>query len=326
MVPSRTVAVVQVSGKDCSGQKPQASPDPALGARALAWLAETHRRPEHGLIEAMLRAPIATAATKAVCDLSLLVWCRAREHARPLEEPYRSLGATLLHIVESPEYVTAVLAHPRQVQLYGRTYAAAKALGHDCTRAREAIAEIVESGVPWCVERAPYQQLELVHFLRTIDLAPPNFVVRAIAATTLFTRHPNPARLSPADAYALAHDVFYLTDFGCRPLNLPQATSNAAPDLVRALLTRFLADPDPDPDLITELTIALVCLRPADNRWACHTLRFLGSLQRQDGTIARDHAVRPLAVGSTPYALRTWWFQHYHTVVVAVLLTLLAGN
>jgi len=292
-----------------------------IASRAVAWLSAEHG---HALTRDTLWAPIGDAAVKAVCDISVLLLYRVLLLERPLDECYQPLSSSVMQIVESPLYAQTLRAHPRAVHLYGLPYAAARALGFDSSEARTALAEVIASGAPLQVERPPYQQLSLIHFLESIELSPPGLDAEAIAATALLARQPNPANLLSIDAYAIAHTVFYLTDFGRRPLTGLRQPMETTRDIVQRLLEKFLTDDDSD--LTAELAGAVACLEPRLTTPILGALTRLSKLQRPDGTIARSVVLAPLRAGMSPFARRTWWFQHYHTVVVTALLATLVEN
>jgi hypothetical protein len=287
-----------------------------VGRRAVEWLGLEHSR---ALEDDVFWAPIGDAALKSAYDICLLLWCRAVLLGSPLDDYFQPLSATVLRIVSSPLYVKTLHAHARAVHLYGLPYAAARALGSDNNVARTALTEIVASGAPVFVERRPYEQLALMHFLESVELpAAADLDVAAIAATTLLAQQPNPGKLLPADAYTIAHTVFYLTDFGRRPLGGLRQTAETTCDIVQKLLDRFQSSDDAD--LTAELAVALACLGPLPRPSVFGALDYLRSLQRPDGTISQGRELASLRPGSSFHARQTWWLQQCHTAVVTALL------
>ena len=137
------------------------------------------------------------------------------------------------------------------------------------------------------------------------------------------------AYLDRDDAYSITHTLFYLTDFGNRPLPLPDSEQTRINEIIEALLVHYWRTSYWD--LVGELLINLECLNMGKS--VCYT----GSANAFQQAWLKNGAVPPHPIESKPDHVdptnnekgadedksadeRTKFFwRHYHTTLVGVL-------
>lgn len=265
-----------------------------------------------------------TFARKALAELALLVVYRVKVDPTPLEADYLTALAHIERVFAHRSYREAIARDHRSFLLYAFTYAALKL----CDRATPdddwLIAQALAARLPLIVERIPYRQLDLLHFLHLVGVASHGPSFAAIFPQTLLAGRPNVVEVKDDDAYAITHALFYMTDFGLRPADWAQAFDVAdAADLVAALMRRYLVLGNAD--LTAELVASALCLgvRVApeiDEAW-----RFMRAAQLADGRVAGpagfvDEA-KAEELGGPAYRE---WITSYHTTMVVALAALMA--
>jgi hypothetical protein len=142
---------------------------------------------------------------------------------------------------------------------------------------------------------------------------------RHLIARMWSRRHPEPWLIDQDSAYALTHEIFYVTDFGRAPYLYPSATREYVALCLPAWLEIFHRKSDLD--LFSELLMVCGCLRidPPQDAFA----RVLAPL--------RKHGFLPSPTGGGSLLLRHGMTPHrkaflvnYHTTLVGFMAALLA--
>lgn len=133
----------------------------------------------------------------------------------------------------------------------------------------------------------------------------------------------DPLQITDPDTYVITHVLFYLTDFGRRPLTCDEPERRRFRELVNVLLGRYLATGDLD--LSAEL-LACSPLVGADERLVACAWDRLAAAQRPDGSMPSP-LFRPDALaGLSGERAEAYEFGTcYHTTVATVLAATLAG-
>jgi hypothetical protein len=141
--------------------------------------------------------------------------------------------------------------------------------------------------------------------------------------TTTLARAHCIAYLNRDDAYSITHTIFYLTDFGNRPLPFDDYEKTRIKEIVEALLIHYWRTSYWD--LVGELLINLECLKMTNS--ICYT----GSSNAFQRAWLEDGAVPPHPIESeadsgdatsndkrSDAAVASFW-RHYHTTLVGAL-------
>jgi hypothetical protein len=101
-----------------------------------------------------------------------------------------------------------------------------------------------------------WRRLDLVHAFKKLGLTYPMSGEQVFQLTWLAGHHP-PWTITHASAYGVTHTVFYMTDFGARPHELPLATRSYLVGALPLWLDLYLAEPHFD--LASELVMVDCC-------------------------------------------------------------------
>jgi hypothetical protein len=176
---------------------------------------------------------------------------------------------------------------------------------------------------PAVTETVPYRVLDRQYFLWKFGSLKrePNW--RKLYQTTTLARTRCIAHLNREDAYSVTHTLFYLTDFGNRPLPLDDYEKTRIKEIVEALLIHYWRTSYWD--LVGELLINLECLKMTNS--VCYR-GASNAFQRawlEDGAVP-PHPIESEADSDDPKsndkgpaaAVASFW-RHYHTTLVGAL-------
>jgi hypothetical protein len=183
---------------------------------------------------------------------------------------------------------------------------------------RAAIQRIVDHTNICFVEKTPHRLLELHHIFAMggyINRLP---CPRTLFLTSLLAKRPSILRLSKADAYSITHTIFYLSDFGHKPITVMSASHKRhAYWIVENLLGAYIHLRHWD--LVAELILSHRCLVTSTSdlcELGWHRLRHV---QLTDGSIPAGGCIdrgleAPVATGMVGT-----FDNNYHTALVAIL-------
>jgi hypothetical protein len=301
-------------------------PDPASGAfqalerGAVAWTARNlaYFDPEG------LSPSERTFARKSLAELALLLVYRVKLDPSPLEEDYSTILYHVERVFARRSYREAIARDHRSFLLYAFAYAALKLCGRSTAEYDRLVEQALDSRLPLIVERIPYRQLDLIHFLHLVgeERRAPSFA--DVFPRTLLAGRPNVVELKDDDVYAVTHALFYMTDFGLRRADWADSfdVSDAA-GLVCTLMRRYHSLGNAD--LMAELIASSLCLGVSDSAETDEAWRFLREAQQPDGRIAGPRGfvdeARAEELGGPAYRD---WITSYHTTMVAALAALMA--
>jgi hypothetical protein len=292
----------------------------ALGRRAVAWTARNlaYFDPEG------LSPSERTFARKSLAELALLLVYRVRLDPAPLEEDYRAVLSHIERVFARRSYREAIARDHRAFLLYAFAYAALKLCGRSTPEYDRLVGQALDSGLPLTIERIPYRQLDLIHFLHLVGEGrrAPSFA--DVLPLTLLAGVPNSVELKDDDVYAVTHALFYVTDFGLRAAEWPREFDAADAASLVATLTRRSQSLG-NADLTAELIASALCLGVTASPEMDSAWRFLRDAQQPDGRIAGpagfvDEA-RAEELGGPAYRD---WITSYHTTMVVALAALMS--
>jgi hypothetical protein len=172
-------------------------------------------------------------------------------------------------------------------------------------------------GYPAESEAVPYRVLDREFFLWKAGstAAEPNWYSR-YRATTLGMCC-SPVYLDLESAYSVTHTLFYLTDFGGRPLTLPTDELRYIQRLVTALLVHY--GRVGNWDVLGELLMMVPSVGGCNAtvyEWAAGSF---ARARRADGTVPGNTSVATTLLEASESAIDDLCFQHcYHTTLVAL--------
>ena len=123
---------------------------------------------------------------------------------------------------------------------------------------------------------------------------------------------PEPWTISDASAYSVTHEVFYITDFGCRADSL----SVKATELLNLWLpvwVRCFAD-EQNWDIVGELLMVAICIK--DSSWTGQLLLQMLKTQSEDGMFSGPAGAGRGLVNPTNSPARQRFLSNYHTTIV----------
>ena len=222
------------------------------------------------------------------------------------------------------------LLEQRPWPVLGTMYSIFEPHGFDHQGARQALARLVGPGGLTLKQMAPPLRqtprqpltrygpdgaavlaLALALAWRVVSLASPWSEQRLFPHTAL-AKCPRVDELDDGQAYSLTHAVFFMTDFGSRPQDLPvscrEYLADNAPSWAEAFRRRS------NHDLFAELALACCCAG-GQAAWA---EAGLGASQAQDGLVPGPGLRSPeLVARATPERRR--FLENYHTTLAAIM-------
>ena len=281
-------------------------------SRALGWLGRA--RSDFALPEAVRAAQIPVQALKSVAELGLAMSLVERE---AVAGPQDAQAARQLAEFAWGQLQGGALLYHRQLDdpassFPMEVYASFVRAGYRHRRLAALCAHLVGLRGARVRELAPHDQLAVVAAAHQLGLPAPVDPLVLVERTWLGGQ-PEPWMLDAADAYALTHTVFHLTDFGADPGGLPQELQDYLhlwlPVWVE-VVTETTAW-----DLLAELLIVDACLTTPQaypQAW-----ERLAQAQYPDGML-------PHCTTQAPRDPEKEFRFHYHPTLVAVIAGTLA--
>lgn len=183
---------------------------------------------------------------------------------------------------------------------------------------RQAIQRLVDAGGVTSATRYPHQVIELRYVLELGGFSHALPPYQDLCRGTILGGPINPIALADSDVYCLTHVLYYLSDYGARPLPaLPASDRESAAWAVRQLLG--LAARDRNCDLTAELLLCWPCLGMAADRYYTLGWRMLAGAQEPDGCLAGPWHDLGRAAALRGPAKQRYMFKHcYHTVMITL--------
>jgi hypothetical protein len=192
---------------------------------------------------------------------------------------------------------------------------------------RPIVQAVVDHGYVTATEEVGFRDLDLRHLL---DLGGyrhhlPSY--RSLYRQTVLGRGGPVLSFNHVDAYSVTHTLFYLSDFGARPLDaIPQRELPYVRWILEVLLGQYLLREDWD--LVAELLLGAACVRwkPPDALCNAAWNGLIGA-QRDDGAIPSRSFEEDACDALPEIERRAYAFEHsYHTTLAAAIAGFTVGR
>ncbi|MGI0014511.1 MAG: DUF6895 family protein, partial [Nitrososphaera sp.] len=190
----------------------------------------------------------------------------------------------------------------------------------------EIIQHILDQGYTTAVEDVPFRVMDLRHMLDSGGFKHNFPSYDHLYQQTLLAKTPPLLYLTDADVYSITHTLFYLADFGFRPIEaIPGEQLPTVCWIIGALLGIYLRSSNWD--LVGELLLACRCLRwpppfVFDTAWDA-----LLDAQLPDGSIPGPEFLKEEMQKLNELERRTYCFEkNYHTTLVSALACFLSAE
>jgi hypothetical protein len=290
--------------------------------RALSW-ASHHL----DLFEAA-DSPDARAQTtlKPLVELSLLCML-CRRHARFDDDSrIRSMLTVSAETWKTRHGCDRLVRNPEAFRLHAIWHQSLVHAGALRGEERHVIQAVVDHGYVTATEEVAFRDLDLRHLLDLGGYRHDLPSYRSLYRQTVLGRGGAVLSFNHGDAYSVTHTLFYLSDFGARPIEaIPRRELPYVRWIVEVLLGQYLLVEDWD--LVAELLLGAACLRrnPPDALREAAWNGLLGA-QRDDGSIP-SRSFEEDAWSALPESeRRAYAFEHsYHTTLAAAIAGFTAG-
>lgn len=227
---------------------------------------------------------------------------------------------------QQPTFRERVWRYPERLRLYGMTYISLLQCGTGERSYREVIQRIVDQGYATGVELVPFRGLDLRHMLDSGGFKHDIPSYAHLYQQTLLAKSPPLLYATDYDVYCITHTLYYLADFGFRPIDvIPEEQLSTVRWIVGTLLGMYLRSKNWD--LVAELLLACRCLRWAprvvfDAAWDA-----LLDAQAPDGSLSGPNFSEEEMRQLNQSEQRNYHFeQNYHTTLVGALAAFLSNE
>lgn len=247
------------------------------------------------------------AKIKAVKPIGELVLAANLLSNWNIEKPWaeRQLNHSWASLEEGGVLLQMLLARPDLIVI-STVYASFKENGFVNTKLNRLISFLSSTACCLSIEFPRWRQLDLEHGLSALDLKA--FPSDAHLGTWI-SGLPEPWLLTDDIAYAVTHEVFYITDFGNRPDNLPQDIRAYVSRWLNLWIKMYLERSNFD--LIAEFVMVGLCVGLEDKMQ--DSILLLIQAQHDDG-----YFLGPGIIPNTPSPEKIF-FHNYHTTLVSLL-------
>jgi hypothetical protein len=198
--------------------------------------------------------------SKAMAELAFMCdyYRRAAEGIR--DQRVQKCVSFLQAVWLRPDYKELIVRNPESLQLYVLAYNSLVSCGMEDGSYREVIQRVVDHGYATAVEAVPFRLLDLRHVLDYGGFQHNLGAYDQLYQPTLLARMPPVVYLTDGDVYCLTHTLFYLADFGFKPVDKAlEKQMETICWMVGTLLGIYLRVRDWD--LVAELLLCCLCLR-----------------------------------------------------------------
>jgi len=262
--------------------------------------------------------------TKAICELSLMCMLYARVNSDHTDDRINSIVSFIYQVCRHPCFRDHIIRQPDKLRLFDMPYVALMHFGIKDPVAGEIIQRVVDQRYAIAVETVPFRMLDLRHTLDGGGFKHPLPPYEQIYNYTLLAKNPSAVYLTDLDAYCVTHTLFYLADFGFRPIvEIPEEHLSTVRSLVGQLLGVYVRHEHWD--LVGELLLSCRCLRwsPAYVFVAAWTA--LLDAQLPDGSISGpEFSLKEVHQENQSKQRRYSFRANYHTTLVSVMACVLS--
>jgi hypothetical protein len=236
----------------------------------------------------------------------------------PLSENLLTWRSFILRHCENPAYAEMARKRPPQALHLLLPYLALRATGYRSPFHEETLKRLKRWGFPRASEVVPYRLLERQHLLWKSKYLhrEPNWY--RLYRNTILGRRCSLVYLDQEAAYSITHTLFYLTDFGNRPLLLKAVEVKYITEVVECLLVHYWRLGHWD--LVGELLINLNCLGTHESPFYAGASRAFQNAWRNDGAVpAERDSVKKLQSRTELEKDDLIFRACYHTTLVGVI-------
>jgi hypothetical protein len=236
----------------------------------------------------------------------------------PLDRHLPAWRQLIVSQCQAPAYVESARKQVSIAYAFLVPYLVLRATGFRSSAHEHLLRRMQWWGYPAVSETVPYRLLDREFFFWKGGYAreEPNFY-QGYRDTTLGQRC-SPVHLDLDSAYSVTHTLFYLTDFGSRPLVLPVSEMRYVRGLVNALLVHY--GRVGNWDVLGELLMVVPSIGGCNTtvyEWAAGV--FAG-VRRPDGSVPANGEAATALLDASESTLDELSFRHcYHTTLVALL-------
>jgi hypothetical protein len=258
---------------------------------------------------------------KAVLELALLCHCAARRNAA---DTYLSEAAAFLGMLwRRPDFLDLLaVPDPHYGRLYPLIYAALAPRGSSAELRATALARLAKHSQMPTPGQSAYLRAETRYYADKAGMAHGVESYEIMLGHGLLGEPATGLPITDQDIYALAHAIFYISDFGFHDPPLPASSREKSVRRVSHLTTQYAANGSWD--LTAELVIAQFCLGgdPLNSPSGVAGILSLADAQSANGALPGRSAARR-ARDSASAATR--FQRQYHTTLVAALMSVIVS-
>nr|WP_161515203.1 hypothetical protein [Priestia megaterium] len=198
-------------------------------------------------------------------------------------------------------------------------YLMLRATGYQNPYYEETLEFLKRNGYLYACEEYPYRILE-----RNLLLWRSKYLTQepewySVYQSSILAEEVNPIYLDDMHVYCITHTLFYLTDFGNRPLRLPNKEIRRIVHLLESLLLHYVRIGNWD--LVGELLINLTSLNQNNSIIYSECSTIFQSVWKQDGSVPRNKEIVQL---SHTYTNEELFNGHYHSTIVGIMYCITA--
>ncbi len=198
-------------------------------------------------------------------------------------------------------------------------YLMLRATGYQKPYYEETLEFLKRNGYLYACEESPFRILERNHvFWRSKYLnREPDWY--SLYKSSILAKEVNPIYLDDMHVYYITHILFYLTNFGERPIHLPNKEIRRIVELLESLLLHYVRIGNWD--LVGELLINLTSLDQNDSIIYSECSKIFQNAWKQDGSVPKNQEIAQL---SHTYNEEELFKYHYHATIVGIMYCITA--
>ncbi|AMR06558.1 hypothetical protein AXW78_30030 (plasmid) [Bacillus thuringiensis] len=175
------------------------------------------------------------------------------------------------------------------------------------------------NGYLYACEEYPFRILErdLVFWRSKYLTQEPDWY--SVYQSSILAKEVNPIYLNDVHVYYITHILFHLTNFGNRPLLLPNKEIRRIVKLLESLLLHYVRIGNWD--LVGELLINLISLDQTDSIIYLECSKIFQNVWKEDGSVPKNKKIAQL---SHAYNNQELFNHHYHSTIVGIMYCITA--
>jgi hypothetical protein len=196
---------------------------------------------------------------KAFSELCFFIGLYRRTGNSNTDMRIKKIVSFVIATLQKSYYHDRLLRAPALVTSHAGIAYTLSLYGIDLPNYRDLIQSVIDQQYASSKERIPYRVLDLRYNLDKMNITHSLPQIRSVYMTTLLHKNPPIIPLNEDDVYAITHPIFYLTDFGLTPSQIPLNDLPAIKWTLHMLLGIFLRARNWD--ILGELLMCAYCLQ-----------------------------------------------------------------